>query len=457
MYQLLPKIKVIFQGTNENNKIIIYNTMGAFLIKGAALVISLLTLPAYIKYFDNQRVLGLWYTILSVLSWILTFDLGVGNGLRNKLVPAIVNNDNMLIKKYISSGYFMIGTIVIAITSLSVIIFRFIDWNIVFNISRSLIPERILYITTCIAFSGIMLQFLFKIITSILYALQKSFLTNLLSLLSSIIILVYISKANSEDISVNLIKISIAQVLAVNIPLLIATLIIFSNKLKECKPNIKFLEKSYTKEIMIIGGLFFWVQIMYMIITATNDYLISWFTDPRNVVEYQIYNKLFTLIGTLFLLALTPIWSAVTKALAERNYQWIRKLYSILKMIMIFSIICEFGLIIILQNIIDLWLGPGSIQVNYFYAVIFAVSGSILICTGVFSCIANGFGELKIQCIFYSFGALIKIPLSWVLVEAMNSWVGVVLGSIISMILYCIIQPISLKSYMQNIELQRKE
>ncbi|KMK90187.1 hypothetical protein VL03_22060, partial [Rossellomorea marisflavi] len=87
---------------NENTKIIVSNAFGAFIVKGGSLIISLITLPAYIKYFGDQNILGFWFTLLSILTWILTFDLGIGNGLRNNLVHALVKRDELLAKRYIT-------------------------------------------------------------------------------------------------------------------------------------------------------------------------------------------------------------------------------------------------------------------------------------------------------------------------------------------------------------------
>ncbi|MBV7508973.1 polysaccharide biosynthesis C-terminal domain-containing protein [Bacillus sp. sid0103] len=439
--------------SNENNRTILNNTLGAFVVRGGALLISLFTLPAYIRYFDNQQILGLWFTILSVLIWVLTFDLGIGNGLRNHLVHALVNKDHLLAKKYISSAYIVIGILVLFISCFSTVIFRFINWNAVFNISTSIVSKETLNITVCIVFGGIMLQFLLKLITSILYAMQKSALTNLLSLLNSIIILGYVLLAKSSDISTNLISLAIVNVLAVNIPLLLTTIIVFSTKLKDSKPNINYFGKKYAREVMKLGVTFFWVQIMYMILTTTNEFLITWLTGSKMVVEYQIYNKLFTLIGTIFTLALTPIWSAVTKALSEKNYEWINKLYRTLNLMALLAVICEFGMIPFLQFGINLWLGDNAIQVNYLYATVFALSGSIFIWNGVLSSIANGIGELKTQSVYFTIGAIIKIPIAWTLVMIFDSWIGIVVADIIAMSLYCIIQPIWLKKYLDKKEL----
>ena len=439
---------------NYDDKVILYNTIGAFMVKGGALVISLFTMPAYMRYFDNQQILGLWFTILSVLSWVLTFDLGIGNGLRNHLVPALLNKNQLKVKKYISSAYLVIGSVVILSIVFSTIFFRFINWNTTFNVSSELVSKNTLNITVGIVFSGIMLQFLFKLITSILYAMQKSALNNLLVLLTSIINLLYVSLTKSSDISTNLISLAVVNVLAVNLPLFTATIIVFAKELKGCKPEIKFFEMQYARDVMKLGGIFFWVQIMYMVITATNEFLITWFTSPEMVVEYQIYNKLFTLIGTVFTLALTPIWSAVTKAHSERNFIWIKKLYKKLKVIAMLAIIFEFGMIPFLQLGINLWLGDNAIQVNYLYAIAFAMFGSIIIWNGVISSIANGCGELKTQSIFFTIGALIKIPIAWVLVGVFNSWIGVIVANIIAMSLYCLIQPMWLNKFLSKNELE---
>jgi Na+-driven multidrug efflux pump len=193
-----------------------------------------------------------------------------------------------------------------------------------------------------------------------------------------------------------------------------------------------------------------------MIITATNEFLITWLTVPEMVVEYQIYNKLFTLIGTIFALTLTPIWSAVTKALSEQNFTWIKKLYKTLKLMALLAVIFEFVMIPFLQFGIDLWLGDNAIEVNYSYAIAFAIFGSIIIWNGVISSIANGCGELKTQSIFFTIGALIKIPIAWVLVGVFDSWIGVIAANIIAMGLYCVVQPIWLNRFLNEKELEEK-
>lgn len=430
---------------NENNKMVFWNVIGAFLVKGGGLLVSLLAMPLYIDYFDDQVILGLWFTMLSVLSWVLTFDLGIGNGLRNHLVPLFVKQDKKEIKHYISSAYIVIAILVTVITILSMYVFKFINWNVVFNVPESLIDGKTLLVSVTFVFSGIMLNFLLKLINSILYAIQKSAVNNFISLLSSILLVAFLLINPSGDLSTKLILISIMYILTANLPLLIATIIIFSKNLRYARPNLKFYKKKYAKDILSLGGVFFWVQIMYMIITTTNDFLITWLSGPSYVVEYQVYYKLFTLVGTIFTLALTPIWSAVTKAISEDNIDWVKRLYRILQKITLVAVLFEFLMILFLQLGIDIWLGENSFNVDYFYAFTFAVYGSIFIWNGVLSSIANGLGELKTQTICYTIGALVKFPLAFIFVDYFNSWIGVVLANIIAMGLYSVIQPLVFK------------
>ena len=185
---IMEKIKIRLNSkfTNENDKVVVKNIVAAFMVKGSSLILSIFTLPAYLRYFDNQVVLGLWFTILSVMSWIFSFDLGIGNGLRNKLVEAIVNNDKNGIKRYISSAYIIIAVMTLAMITVGLYIISLLNWNSIFNVNPSLISkEALLFALRCV-FIGMMFQFSLNLISSVLYALQKSAINNFILLITQL-------------------------------------------------------------------------------------------------------------------------------------------------------------------------------------------------------------------------------------------------------------------------------
>ena len=102
------KSKEQIEKKSLKDRIIIKNVTLSFIIKAVALLVSFFSAPAFIGYFDNDIVLGVWYTLLSVLTWVLSFDLGIGNGVRNNLVKAFSDRDEKEAKGIISSGLFSI-------------------------------------------------------------------------------------------------------------------------------------------------------------------------------------------------------------------------------------------------------------------------------------------------------------------------------------------------------------
>lgn len=447
---MIYKVKSRLKRFDKSSKNVLLNIILGFFIKGTSLIISLLTLPAYLRFFEDQSVLGVWFTMVAILSWILNFDLGVGNGLRNKLVDVLTRKDFESAKKYISSAYIVLSIIAVLVYTIGYFIFGYINWNTVFNISESFISKDILSNVVRIVFFGIILQFVLKLITSVLYAMQKSFLPNLLHLVSNSSLLIFLSYTSSYSPETNITMLAWANVFTVNIPLLITTFIVFSTKLKNCKPEISFVRKDCTHDVLKLGGVFFVSQIMSMILTSTNEYLISLFHDPKWVVEYQIYHKIFSFAGVFVGLIVTPIWSAITKAQSENNFKWIKKIYKLLVIGGICGFIAEFAIIFILQFALKIWLGDSMIIVNYFYAFIFAISGGLLIWSGFITVISNGLGRLNIQVLFLTIGAIIYIPLAYILSTLLNSYIAIVIANIISLLPYCIIQPIWLNRYINN-------
>lgn len=446
--KILNKIKNI----SKKNIDIYRSIIITVLTRGAALVLSLFTLPIYMRFFDNETALGLWFTIVSILNWFLNFDLGIGNGLRNKLVKSLVKKDKVDAKRYISSSYFIISVIALVLGIIFTIIFEYINWNNILNVDSNIIPNSILIKTIKIVFIGILLQFVLRIINSILYAMQKSHVPSIISLITSILTLVIIMILGKEKIEVNIIRLAYANVFATNFPLLIATIIVFAKKLKFAIPNLKFVSKKYAFSVLKLGGIFFGIQIMYMLIVNTNEYLISYFFNPKHVVDYQIYNKLFNLINVLFSILMTPIWSSITKALVEKDYKWIKQTYKKIIFLAFIISLCEFLLIPFLQIIINIWLGKNAIDINYLYALLFAISGSVFIWTSVITTLANGLNKVKSQFYLMILAVIIEFSLLISLNTIFDSWILIIILNIISMIPYCIVETIIINKYLRNLK-----
>lgn len=428
------------QTISEKDKIVCLNALGALVVKGAALIVALFTMPAYMRFFSDQQMLGVWLTVLSVLTWILNFDLGVGNGLRNRLTIALAEGNLTTAKEYISSAYWMIGIVVTILFGVGRFLIPHINWNEVFNVTTEVVPASALWEVVLYAYVGIILQFFLRLISSVIYAMQKSAINNVISLITSVLQLLFALSAPSLSPLENLRMFAIAYIFCANVPLVVATIFVFAGEMKACAPKIQLFRLDRAKEVLSLGGIFFICQILYMLIANTNEFFISRYASPKYVVEYQIYNRVFSLGSTLFMLALTPVWSAVSKAIAEKDFVWLRKLNRRLLGLSWIATLAQFLFIPFLQIFVDMWLGSDSITINYGYAICFALFSAAMVFQGATSTIVNGMGRMKLQAICYAIGSAFKFLI--IPNIEMNQWIAVVFVNSLILIPYIVIQQI---------------
>lgn len=433
---------------NQDTKVVLTNIVCSFGIKGVSMLIGLFTTPVYIRYFNNNEVLGIWFTLLSVLAWILNCDMGIGNGLRNKLVVALKSDQQDEARKYVSSAYIFSFGIAIMVMLCIMSISPFMNWNVIFNISGDVLEKHMLSDALQILLLSVCLQLVLRLITSILHALQKSFLPSLLNLATNIVMLLFSLFSSQYGTNGSIINMAYAYLFAVNVPLVVATLIVFVSDKYRLRPALRCYRHSYAVSTLKIGGVFLWLQLMAMILNSTNSYFVTLFVGNAEVVEYNIYVKIFTLIGTFVMLASSPIWSASTKAQVEKNYSWLYSLFKKFSILSIVGIVCNFVLILPLQWIFDFWLGESSISVNTWSALLFAVYGGVLIWSNTITCFVNGLGELKLQSIFLTLGAAIDILMTYVLAHLTHSYHAIVFANIAAFLPYLVIQSIWLVRFL---------
>lgn len=447
-------MKIIEKETIKNNKNIVVNVVAAFGIKGLGMIVSLLSMPLYIDYFGNNMVLGLWFTILTVVNWVLSFDIGIANGLRNHLTTALTNKDYEEGKKLTSSAFASLGVITIVFAVIVYIVMPIVNWNNMFNVSLDVVSRN--NVSRCVAITtfGILVTFFLHIVKGILFALQLSSVNNFLHLLTSILLVTYLFVAPSYDtIEDKLDTLSIAYAIIINIPFLLALLYVFLfTEIKHCKPGFKYINSVSVKAVIGLGLSFFVAQLMYMIITVTNEWFISMFFSPEYVVDYQIYFRLFSLVGSLMMLAMSPLWSAITKAYTQKRYRWIIKLQKVLNYLALACIVVECGFVVLLQPIINFWLGTKAIEVNYVMASFFLLYGIVMIWVSIQSTIVAGLGKLKTQLRFYLFAAIFKIAAIVVVSNYIDNWSIVILATALGLLPYCIYQPLEVKKQLKALQ-----
>lgn len=427
---------------NRENRGILANILGAFLIKGGALVIQVLLLPAYMGFFSGERVLGLWYTLLAVTSWLPLFDLGLGHSLRNRLPPVLEAGDRKQVRCFLTTTYQTALVLVGFLLVFGLFFAEKLPWNRIFGIETETVPPGILMRAVKTLLLGILVSLVLRIITSVLYAMQHSWAVGALSLASNGLLLLGVWLLPRGTDGENLLNLCRVNALAVNLPSLVCTGILFAGKFRDCVPAPGYFRKALVPGILGEGLALLWLNLVFLAVSSANELLITVLSGAEFVVEYQVYHKLFGTAAMAVSLALTPIWSAVTRAGSRGDYAWIRRVY---RLFLGGTGLCFLGELLflpLLEFAVRLWLGENAIPVRLDHGVLFAVLSTLFVLHNVNTSISNGLSWFRLQGIWMTVGAVAFFPLAIFLTRWTGSWIGTVLANILVLLPYEILAPI---------------
>ena len=433
--------KIIFLKNMDERSLRLFKHIGfSSIFKGGSILIGLVLVPLSISYLGSAQY-GLWLTLFSFLGWFNIVDFGIGNGLRNKLAQAFANKDMKLAKNYISTAYFTLGLISFLTFLFFMIIFPLVDWHIVFNFDKNNQSVRQLIFIAFVMFS---INLSLKNINVLFYADQKASLPELFSFLGQLLTLVavYFAMVSSKE---SLLLYGIIILGSQMLILFLSTFIFFLGKYKDIAPNIRYFHTRYVKDILVIGGKFFIIQISAMLFFTTDNFIINYVLGSSDVTIYNIPYKYFMLVITIMTIVATPYWSAFTDAYARNDDIWIRKSMKNLFKISAGLIFITIVMIIVSKGVFFLWLG-NMVNIPFLLTLIMGLNAIIRIFIYPISMFLNGVGKMQIQLYLGFILAIINIPLSIFLAKNMELGVsGVILATLLVRIIELIILPVQVK------------
>lgn len=417
-----------------------FNILLSFFFRGGSIVLQFVLVSLTIHYIKPDAY-GVWLTLSSLVGWIAIFDIGIGNGLRNKLSESLAQEDFRASKIYVSTTYAIIALIAVALIALYFIISPFVNWQSVFN--STFIPEKELNTVVTVVSLCFFLKFIADIINVVAASFQMVSVSSILLFLSNIGLtgaVWILTKTTSANILLLALCLSFIPVLIS----ICATVYLFSKQFKLVSPSIKAIDFKDSKSIMSLGSQFFILQIVTLVIFQTDNILIAQLFQPSDVTDFNISYKYFSIVIMLFSIVLTPYWTAFTDAYYKKEFSWIKKTITTLIKYWLISIFVLFIMVFCAGVFIKLWVGD---------AVSVSLPLSIAICSyiivfnwnAIFANFLNGVGKIRIQIIYAIIMGVFNIPLSIFLVKYLkwgiyampvSNFICLLLGAIISYIQY---------------------
>jgi O-antigen/teichoic acid export membrane protein len=409
---------------------------GAVAYRAVAVAASFLAIPLMIGYLGQEQF-GVWSTLLTVMSWVVFFDLGVGNGLRNKVAESLAKNEREEAARYIASGYTFIGLISLVVWAVVTLAAFIIPWQAVFN--THVIPETALRTTVQIAVFFIVLNFWIGLIAALLGAVQKTSVIALGQLISNLAILglVYVLTQTTDA--------SISQLaLVYGLSLVTANILLslwFYRGHPELRPH-PYLDKRHVRPLLHVGLQFFTIQLAVLVIFTTDKMLITQLFGPQYVTQYEVVFKLFSVITFAHGLVSAPLWSAYTDAYHRGDLVWIESMLR--KQMMIFGgiVLAVVVLCLSARPIIAVWIGR-ELVVSLTFIMVMGIFVLISIWNNIFAMLVNGIGKIRLQLYTAVVAMLVNIPLSIFFATYLGlGLTGIVLGTICSLLLAAVALPI---------------
>lgn len=415
------------------------NIIASFGIKGIDSIVYLLLVPVTLDYL-NPYEYGIWLTLNSILVWINSFDIGLGNGLRNNLAIAVADNEPERARSYVSSTFFMLIGIMSIIMLLGVIGFKFIDWFEILNASKTQVPH--LDEVVFVSFAIFCATFVFKFIGNLYLGLQMPAINNLLvssGHLLSLVIIFILTKCTRGT----LMNVAVAYTGASLIVYLIAYPITFYGKYKWLRPNFKYFKKEFLHSLLGLGVKFFIIQLGGVVLFALSNLVISHMFGPQEVTPYNIAYRYFSVILMVFGIIVSPIWSATTDAYRRNDVKWIKSASNkLIKIVLLIALLLSL-MVLISQFVFKIWVGT-EIHIPIALCILIAIYVCILVWSISYSNLLNGLGKLRLQTYNIIAVALLYYPICRYLGMLIGVQ-GVVLGMIILNIPGAILNTIQFK------------
>jgi O-antigen/teichoic acid export membrane protein len=433
-------------GNHELTRTYLKQVGTTLVIRVFSVLISLVYVPVVLGYLDKEKY-GIWITLTTVVNWIQLLDVGMGNGLRNKLAESVAQNKLDQGRMYVSTTYVVLGSIFLGVLILFYFINPCLNWQGILN--TSLISTMELISLTTIAVSFILLCFILQTIVLVYAAHGNSSMGSFLQLLISSFALLLIWLATLYTEKGNLI---ILAWIVTGVPVLIYSVFsvyTFMFKYPQLCPSWKYVNIKASGNLLRLSAQFFIVQISATIIYSSIPFVVTQLFSPNEVTVFNIANSIFNLPIMMIGLITAPILPLVTQAFSKNDINWLRNMLKKQMMIAGVFAIGTILMIVVSPFIYQIWIGD-KVSIHYNLSVAIGIFAIIQVLKTPFSTFINGIGKIKIIVVFAPVEIGMFIGFSILFAKLLNDVVAVSIALSLTSTFSFVLVLLTLHKYLKN-------
>lgn len=444
---ICTQVKGLFQKSRTNElgrtESAVLNIIYMIVLKGGSILAGLLIIPITLN-FVNSETYGIWLTLSSIVAWISFFDIGINNGLKNRLAEALANNDLILGRKYVSTTYAGLCLVFIPLMIFLWFASAWIDWCQLLKITSLGNDELVSAVRVIIVYFCV--NFVTSTINVVAFADQKPAITSLISFVQQVLTLIIVWVLTKVTDG-NLLKLCFGLCVSPLVVSILANVIYYSKRYKAISPRINCVDFNVIPDLLKLGVLFFIIQIAGVIQIQMVNFLIIREFGANDVTSYNIAFRYYSILTMLWGIAITPLWSSVTDAITKNDWQWVKiTLARYLKLLILF-VFLGIIMLIIAPVAYNIWVGD-SVSISFSVTFWLFVSTIVMMYANLYVYILNGAAILKLQTIACVLSPIVFLSVYFGLVHLGLGVESIIIASIVANYNGLIIAPIQVRNLM---------
>lgn len=419
---------------------------GSVIVRIIGIAITLLYIPLLLDFLNEEKY-GIWVTLTTIINWIRIFDVGLSNGLRNKLAESIALDKKAEAKKFVSTSYAILGMIFLSILLVLLPLNSLLDWNGILKAYN--IPASELLTLTSISISFILIGFVLQTVVVIYAADGNSVMGAAIQLIINVICLGLLLLAKVFAAKGDLILLA---TIITGVPILIYlifSIYVFNGKYKYMRPSYRSVDFRNSGDLFRLSWQFFIIQITATIVYASIPFVITRFYGPREVTQFNIASTIFNLPMTVIALITAPIGPLVTQAFARNDKAWIRNMFNKMHKVSLLISAGVIAMVFVSGFIYKIWIG-NRIEIPFSLSAAVGMYAITNIFANPYSVFLNSTGNIRILVIVAPISIFFFAGCCYLYSWLLNDVVSIPLAMMTSSLIGLAAQPPVLKKTIQN-------
>ena len=402
---------------------ILLTALSAAAAKVVSVAVQLAMVPLMLSALGDYSY-GLWLTLQSLIGFSAFADLGIGNGAMNAISAAQARGDHERINRIVTSAVTMLTAMAIVGVAVAPVAHSWVSQRHVGGVHA---PDIATGVAIFAAYFALALPLGF--IERVNAAFQEGAVTNVARSGVAIAVLVITWCVARADGSFG------AICVATLVPQLIGWLAVWLVEFRRrhwLSIGWQLFDLGLARSLLGVGVLFLGIQVLSAFNWSMDNLLISGLLGPEQVTPYGVQVRVFSLVGTIASMLLTPLWPAYADAVAHGDHAWIRSTLrrSLIGAVAV-SVPLAFGAAAALPFLLRVWTGD-AIRTTPVLAYGLAC---LTVCQTICAALAmfwNGTSAIRVQFFIGLALVLLSLPLKVIVLRTHGiEWLGFLSSALI--------------------------